>query len=91
MAGYGLRRLLVSADREAKCILSRRERKALQSDHVILVPGPTMKSSQVRYQFTADVPWSQRGQRTSIVDFISTVCVVSSRGPQQISDSYPDQ
>lgn len=40
MPGYGLRRTLVSATREPKCILLGHDRKALQSDRVILVPGP---------------------------------------------------
>ena len=46
--GYGLRRLLVSASREPKCILSEHERKSLQSDHVILVPGPDHEVRCVR-------------------------------------------
>jgi DNA invertase Pin-like site-specific DNA recombinase len=59
MAGYGLRRLLVSADREAKCILLRRERKALQSDHVILVPGPDDEVRWVReiYRLFTEAKW----------------------------------
>lgn len=38
--GYGLRRQLVSADGTRKQLLHFGERKSLQSDHVILVPGP---------------------------------------------------
>ena len=38
--GYGLRRMLVSSSRQPKCILADGERKSLQSDRVILVPGP---------------------------------------------------
>jgi len=39
-AGYGLRRQLVTTNREFKQILKPGERKNLQSEHVILVPGP---------------------------------------------------
>jgi DNA invertase Pin-like site-specific DNA recombinase len=38
--GYGLRRLVVDQHRTRKGELHSGERKALQSDHVILVPGP---------------------------------------------------
>ena len=39
-AGYGLRRQLVGQDGKFKQILNRRDIKGLQSDHVLLVPGP---------------------------------------------------
>jgi DNA invertase Pin-like site-specific DNA recombinase len=39
-AGYGLRRQLVGQNRTFKQILQQGEIKGLQSDHVILVPGP---------------------------------------------------
>jgi DNA invertase Pin-like site-specific DNA recombinase len=39
-AGYGLRRQLVGQNRMFKQILQQGEIKGLQSDHVILVPGP---------------------------------------------------
>ena len=38
--GLGLRRLLVDQDRNTKSELSRGERKSLQTDRIILVPGP---------------------------------------------------
>lgn len=40
-AGYGLRRLLVNAERQPKSELSRGEHKSLQTDRVILIPGPS--------------------------------------------------
>lgn len=40
MAGYGLRRLLVDENNIAKEILSFRKRKNIQTDRVILIPGP---------------------------------------------------
>jgi DNA invertase Pin-like site-specific DNA recombinase len=39
-AGYGLRRQLVGQDGKLKQILNRRDIKTLQSEHVLLVPGP---------------------------------------------------
>lgn len=39
--GYGLRRLLVSAERMPKQLLSHGERKGLASDRVVQIPGPT--------------------------------------------------
>jgi DNA invertase Pin-like site-specific DNA recombinase len=39
-AGYGLRRLLVGEDHQPKELLSQGYRKSLQTDRVILVPGP---------------------------------------------------
>ena len=39
-AGYGLRRQLVGQDGQLKQILNRRDIKNLQSEHVLLVPGP---------------------------------------------------
>lgn len=39
-AGYGLRRLLVDEHQTPKGVLSRGEKKSIQTDRVILVPGP---------------------------------------------------
>jgi DNA invertase Pin-like site-specific DNA recombinase len=41
--GYGLRRLLVSADRLPKQLLARGERKSIANDRIILVPGPAQE------------------------------------------------
>ncbi|MCA7799119.1 recombinase family protein [Escherichia coli] len=40
MAGYGLRRLLVDENGIAKEVLGFRKRKSIQTDRVILIPGP---------------------------------------------------
>nr|WP_281170371.1 recombinase family protein [Pleomorphomonas koreensis] len=48
MAGYGLRRLLVDEHGEHKAELSVGERKSLQTDRVILVPGPIEEVEVVR-------------------------------------------
>lgn len=40
--GYGLRRVLVDEDRSPKTVLARGDRKSLQTDRVVLVPGPPL-------------------------------------------------
>ena len=48
VAGYGLRRMLVSPDRTAKQELSLGQRKSIATDRVILVPGPSSEVEVVR-------------------------------------------
>lgn len=47
-AGYGLRRMLRDQTGERKGILSRGEQKSIQTDRVILVPGPSEEVQNVR-------------------------------------------
>lgn len=47
-AGYGLRRYLVNEHNEPKALLARGEQKSLQTDRVILVPGPDGEVETVR-------------------------------------------
>lgn len=47
-AGYGLRRLLLNDRREPKGQLHRGEQKSIQTDRVILVPGPEGEVATVR-------------------------------------------
>ncbi len=47
-AGIGLRRLLVDERGESKGVLSRGEHKSLQTDRVILIPGPPEERDLVR-------------------------------------------
>jgi len=47
-AGLGLRRLLVDERGEAKGVLTRGEHKSLQTDRVILVPGPPEEADVIR-------------------------------------------
>lgn len=53
--GYGLRRALIGADGRPKGILMYGERKNIQSDRVILVPGPDHEVETVRRIFHAYV------------------------------------
>lgn len=46
--GYGLRRLLIGQSGESKGILARGEQKSLQTDRVILIPGPEEEMQVVR-------------------------------------------
>ena len=47
-AGFGLRRMLIDQAGEPKSLLKRGERKSLQTDRVVLVPGPTEETELVR-------------------------------------------
>jgi DNA invertase Pin-like site-specific DNA recombinase len=47
-AGYGLRRLLLDQNGNQKAILARGERKSLQTERVILTPGPEEELAIVR-------------------------------------------
>jgi DNA invertase Pin-like site-specific DNA recombinase len=46
--GYGLRRVLVDKDGSLKGPLQRWERKSIQSDHVVIVPGPANEVALIR-------------------------------------------
>jgi len=50
-AGYGLRRMLVDEHGEPKGILERGQQKSLQTDRVILVPGPPEEVETVRLMY----------------------------------------
>lgn len=55
MAGYGLRRMLVDIQGNAKAVLAGGEHKSLQTDRVILVPGPEEEIEHVRWMYEAFV------------------------------------
>lgn len=52
-AGYGLRRVLIDERGEVKSVLKRGEHKSLQTDRVILVPGPEDEVVTVRWMYKA--------------------------------------
>ena len=54
-AGYGLRRMVVDQNRERKAVLKMGEQKCLQTDRVILVPGPENEVKVVRGIYEAFV------------------------------------
>ncbi len=51
MAGYGLRRMRVDQNREPQGVLDRGQYKSLQTDRVILVPGPDEEVENVRWMY----------------------------------------
>ena len=51
MAGYGLRRMRIDQNGEPQGILDRGQRKSLQTDRVILVPGPKKEVETVRWMY----------------------------------------
>lgn len=61
-SGYGLRRLLVDQHGQPKGILDRNDQKSLQTDRVILVPGPQDEVAVVRRVYAAFVEQGHREQ-----------------------------
>ena len=58
LAGYGLRRLMISADGQQKRLLARHEVKSLRTDRVLLVPGSTEEVECVREMYLTCSPVS---------------------------------
>jgi len=54
-AGYGLRRMLIDQSGEKKALLKMGEQKSLQTDRVILVPGPDDEVKVVKWIYIAFV------------------------------------
>jgi DNA invertase Pin-like site-specific DNA recombinase len=50
-AGFGLRRQLIDQSKITKSELSRGEHKSIQTDRVVLVPGPTEEVDTVRWMY----------------------------------------
>ena len=50
-AGFGLRRMLIDQAGQSKGLLKRGEKKSLQTDRVILVPGPQAEVEMVRRMY----------------------------------------
>jgi len=50
-AGFGLRRMLIDIEGKPKGLLKRGEHKSLQTDRVVLVPGPEEEVSIVRHMY----------------------------------------
>jgi DNA invertase Pin-like site-specific DNA recombinase len=67
--GYGLRRLLIDQQRNPKGLLKRGERKSIQTDRVILVPGPKEEVSVVQEIYRRFVEDGQlEGEITEILN-----------------------
>jgi DNA invertase Pin-like site-specific DNA recombinase len=63
-AGYGLRRVLIDEHGNPKGELSRGEQKSLQTDRVILVPGPEQEQRVVRRMYEMFVNEGARSARS---------------------------
>lgn len=61
-AGYGLRRMLINQAGEHKSVLALGEQKSLQTDRVILVPGPQAEVQTVRWVYDQ---FTRHGKRES--------------------------
>lgn len=62
MAGFGLRRMLINQAGEPKGALAHGEKKSLQTDRVILVPGPENELQVVRWIYDQ---FTRQGRRES--------------------------
>jgi len=74
-AGYGLRRQLVDRDGREKTPLARGERKSLQTDRVVLVPGPEAEILVVRTLFSEFV--SDRRSESEIASALNSQGILS--------------
>ena len=77
-AGYGLRRMLIDQAGQAKGTLKVGEHKSLQTDRVVLVPGPEEEQVVVReiYSFFLDQGKSER----EIADILNTRQILTDFG-----------
>jgi DNA invertase Pin-like site-specific DNA recombinase len=74
-AGFGLRRTLVDENRNAKTDLRRGEHKSLQTDRVILTPGPPEEIEVVRRLYRMFVV--QRRSEQEIADVLNAEGILS--------------
>jgi DNA invertase Pin-like site-specific DNA recombinase len=77
-AGYGLRRQLVDEHRTPKAVLSHGEQKSLQTDRVVLKPGPPEEIEVVRRLYRMFVV--QRRTETEIAAALNAEGIVTDLG-----------
>ncbi|WP_369928439.1 recombinase family protein [Xanthomonas sp. NCPPB 2632] len=77
IAGYGLRRLLVGPDGEAKMVLADGDRKSLATDRIVLIPGPPEEVRTVRWMFDR---YLQGQGCTAIANQLNDQGILSHRG-----------
>ncbi len=77
IAGYGLRRLLVGPDGEAKMVLADGDRKSLATDRIVLIPGPPEEVRTVRWMFDQ---YLQGHGCTAIANQLNEQGILSHRG-----------
>jgi len=77
-AGYGLRRQLIDRDRNPKSLLGRGERKSLQTDRVVLIPGPEQEIETGRHIY--DLFVEQGNMEREIMEVLNGRGIVGERG-----------
>ena len=77
-AGYGLRRQLISSDGKIKGVLKFGERKSIQSDRVVLIPGPRRELTVLRKIYRLYIV-DGKSER-EIVDFLNEQKIRSESG-----------
>jgi DNA invertase Pin-like site-specific DNA recombinase len=77
-AGYGLRRQLVDQTGTPKGELSRGEHKSIQTDRVVLVPGPPQEVETVQWMYWAFV--KERKTERQIADILNAGGVLTDLG-----------
>lgn len=77
-AGYGLRRVLVDEHGNVKSELKRGEHKSLQTDRVVLVPGPEEEVVTVRWMYKAFT--EQRMKESQIAALLNQRGIITDLG-----------
>lgn len=77
-AGYGMRRMLIDQSGEKKAVLKIGEQKSLQTDRVILVPGPDDEVMTVRAMYHAFV--TEGKSETTIAESLNDAGILTDFG-----------
>lgn len=77
-AGYGLRRQLIDQNGAAKAELVRGEHKSIQTDRIVLVPGPEEEIETIRFIYDAFV--TQVKNETEIAESLNGKGIVTDLG-----------
>ena len=77
-AGYGLRRMLVDHTGGQKAVLGRGEQKSIQTDRVVLVPGPPEESAVVGRIYRAFI--EERRSEAQIAELLNATGVLGEHG-----------
>jgi len=76
-AGFGLRRVLIDQSGAIKTELQRGEHKSLQTDRVILVPGPAQEQQTVHQMFNwlieGDLPLAEIAKRLNAMPILTDI------------------
>jgi DNA invertase Pin-like site-specific DNA recombinase len=77
-AGFGMRRMLIDQSGEKKAVLKIGEQKSLQTDRVILVPGPEEEVKTVRAMYHAFV--TEGKSETAIAESLNVAGILTDFG-----------